>query len=63
MLFGYSVDRGEVTTVDLACGEQIPKKILDALTDDSVTKWAFNAQFERVCLSNYLGVKYLSPSS
>ena len=63
LLFGYSVDGGEVTTVDLACGEQIPKNILDALTDDSVTKWAFNAQFERVCLSNYLGVKYLSPSS
>ena len=54
LLFGYSVDGGPVTTVDLACGEKIPAEILDALTDDDVTKWAFNAQFERVCLSRYL---------
>ena len=54
LLFGYSVDGGEVTTVDLACGEKLPAEILNALTDDQVTKWAFNAQFERVCLSRYL---------
>ena len=54
LLFGYSIDGGKVRTIDLACGEEIPADILDALTDDSVTKWAFNAQFERVCLSRYL---------
>ena len=54
LLFGYSIDGGEVQTIDLACGEKIPEVILDALTDDNVTKWAFNAQFERICLSRYL---------
>ena len=54
LLFGYSVDGGEVRVVDLAMGETIPQDIIDALTDDSVIKWAFNAQFERVCLSRYL---------
>ena len=54
LLFGYSVDGGEVQVVDLAAGECIPQEVLDALTDDSVTKWAFNAAFERVCLSRYL---------
>ncbi|MGI6512126.1 MAG: DNA polymerase [Catenisphaera adipataccumulans] len=54
LLFGYSVDGGPVQVVDLACGEQIPEDILDALTDDTVLKWAFNANFERVCLSRYL---------
>lgn len=54
LLFGYSVDGGEVNTVDLACGETIPQEIIGALTDDTVVKWAFNAQFERVCLSRYL---------
>lgn len=54
LLFGYSVDSGPVQVVDLACGEQIPAEVLDALTDDTVTKWAFNAAFERVCLSRYL---------
>lgn len=54
LLFGYSVDGGPVQVVDLACGEQIPENILDALTDDTVLKWAFNANFERVCLSRYL---------
>ena len=54
LLFGYSVDGGEVTVIDLAQGEQIPDEILDALTDDTITKWAFNANFERVCLSKYL---------
>lgn len=54
LLFGYAVDGGEVQIVDLAQGERIPDAILDALTDESVTKWAFNASFERVCLSRYL---------
>ncbi len=66
LLFGYSVDGGEVMVVDLAIGEKIPQIILDALTDEKVTKWAFNAQFERVCLSRYLGHpcgEYLNPSA
>lgn len=54
LLFGYSLDGSPVQTVDLASGEKIPDYILEALTSDSVTKWAFNAQFERVCLSRYL---------
>ena len=54
LLFGYSADSGPVQVVDLACGEKIPADVLDALTDDAVTKWAFNASFERVCLSRYL---------
>lgn len=62
LLFGYSVDGGEVKVVDVACGEEIPADILVALSDDSVTKWAFNALFERVCLSNYLG-EWLEPES
>lgn len=62
LLFGYSVDGGAVHVIDLACGEKIPTEIVDALSDESVTKWAFNAQFERVCLSNYLDT-WLSPDS
>ena len=62
LLFGYSVDGGAVHVIDLACGEKIPAEIVDALSDESVTKWAFNAQFERVCLSNYLET-WLSPDS
>ena len=54
LLFGYSVDGGSVRVIDLASGEQIPQEILDALTDDNIIKWAFNANFERVCLSRYL---------
>ena len=54
LLFGYSVDGSKVSVVDLASGEQIPQEILSALTDDDVIKWAFNANFERVCLSRYL---------
>lgn len=54
ILFGYSVDGGEVQVISLSDGESIPSDILDALTDDSVQKWAFNANFERVCLSRYL---------
>jgi len=54
LFFGYSVDGSEVKVVDLAQGETIPEVVLSALTDETVTKWAFNAQFERVCLSRYL---------
>ena len=54
LLFGYSVDGSDVTVIDLAQGERLPQEIIDALTDDSVIKWAFNANFERVCLSRYL---------
>lgn len=66
LLFAYSIDGGDIQIVDIACGEKIPQDIIDALTDDTVTKWAFNANFERVCLSRYLGYpvgEYLSPSS
>ena len=66
LLFAYSIDGGDIQIVDLTCGEKIPQDIIDALTDDTVTKWAFNANFERVCLSRYLGYpvgEYLSPSS
>lgn len=66
LLFGYSIDSGPVQVVDLACGEHIPKEVLAALEDDFVIKWAFNAAFERVCLSRYLGYptgEYLDPES
>ena len=55
LLFGYSVDAAPVRVVDLACGEKIPDAVIAALEDESVTKWAFNAAFERVCLSRFLG--------
>ena len=54
LLFGYAVDGGEVHVVDLAAGEEIPDEILAALSDEDVTKWAFNSNFERVCLSEWL---------
>lgn len=54
LLFAYSVDGGAVKVVDLASGETLPSEILNALTDDNIQKWAFNANFERVCLSRYL---------
>ncbi len=54
LLFGYAVDGGAVQVVDLACGEEIPEEILAALADEDVTKWAFNSNFERVCLSEWL---------
>ena len=66
LLFGYSIDSGPVQVVDLACGEHIPKEVLAVLEDDSVIKWAFNAAFERVGLSRYLGYptgEYLDPES
>ena len=58
LLFGYSINGAAVQVVDLAQGESIPDEILKALTDDTVLKWAFNAQFERVCLSAYLKKHY-----
>ena len=54
ILFGYSVDGGEVKVVDLLEGEAVPQYILNALTDATVVKWAHNSGFERVCLSRYL---------
>lgn len=66
LLFGYSADGGPVQVVDLAAEEQLPDDVLSALTDPAVLKTAFNAQFERVCLSRYLGYPtgtYLDPAS
>lgn len=66
LLFAYSVDGGPVQVVDLANGQSIPDNIYEALIDPKVSKWAFNANFERVCLSRFLGYptgKYLNPSS
>ena len=69
LLCAYSVDGGEVKVIDLTRGEKIPNEILDALTNDTVIKWAFNANFERVCLSRYmrdkgiLGDEFLNPKS
>lgn len=66
LLFAYSVDGGSVQQIDLACGENIPSEILSALEDETVTKWAFNANFERICLSRFLGYPtggYLEPDS
>ncbi len=66
LLFAYSVDSGPVWIIDLACGEKIPDEIIEALTDDTVLKWAFHASFERVCLSKHLGYptgSYLNPVS
>lgn len=66
LLFGYSIDGGDIEVIDLASGETLPEEIQSALTDSSITKWAFNAQFERICLSKWLGFpsgQYLSPKS
>jgi len=54
LLFGYAINAGEVHVIDLALGEKIPEEIINALTDDNITKWVFNALFERVCLSYWL---------
>jgi len=56
LLFGYSIDGGAVHVADLAAGETLPPDVLSALTDDSVQKWAFNTQFEHICLSRWLGL-------
>ena len=66
LLFAYSVDGGPVQQIDLACGEKIPSEVLSALEDETVTKWAFNANFERICLSRFLDHPtgdYLEPDS
>ena len=62
MLFAYSVDGSPVEVVDLTKGEKIPQKILNALDDETVIKHAFNANFERGCLSRFLGLNgFLNP--
>ena len=60
LLFAYSINDEDVKVIDLASGEIIPKEILSALSDESIEKWAFNANFERACLSRFLG-KRLKP--
>ena len=54
LLFAYSLDNGPVQVIDLAQGEEIPESILAALSDNRIEKWAYNASFERICLSEYL---------
>ena len=64
LLFACSVDGQPVQVYDLASGEKVPDEILKALTDEKVIKHSFNASFERICLSRYLGLPtgtYLSP--
>lgn len=56
LLFAYAVDDGETKIVDLACGEEIPEEVMDMLFDDTVIKTAFNANFERTCISKHLGI-------
>ena len=58
LLFGVSVNGGEVVVYDLAQGDTVPMEIVEALTDDTVTKWAYNAAFERICLSVWLQRNY-----
>ena len=64
LLFGYSIDGGDAKAIDRANGETVPAEIKDALLNDEITKWAHNAQFERICLSKWLGLPagmYLDP--
>lgn len=64
LLFAYSMDGAPVQLVDLANGERVPDEVLNALTDPAIIKWAFNASFERICLSHGLGMPsgtYLDP--
>lgn len=62
LLFAYAFDDDDVKCVDVACGEQLPQEVVDAIFDDSIIKSAWNAQFERTCLSKYFGTQ-LSPNS
>ena len=62
LLFAYAFDDEPTTVVDLACGERLPDRVLEALEDDTIVKTAFNAAFERTCLSRYLG-RRLSPAA
>lgn len=66
LLFAYSIDGGKTEIVDIASGEELSEEIIQALLDDNVIKWAFNAQFERICLSRFLKLTkgtYLNPKS
>ena len=66
LLFGYTVDDGDVNVIDLASGEEIPSEIIEAIRNENVIKWAHNASFERICLSRYLRLpphEYLPPKS
>jgi len=66
LLFSYSIDGGNAQVVDLASGEKLPSDVIAALMDETVIKWAFNANFERVCLSRFLGLptgEYINPAS
>lgn len=58
LLFAYSINEGEVQVIDIACGEKVPVEILNALVDNKITKWAYNCQFERVCLSYWIKEHY-----
>ncbi len=58
LLFGVSINGGPVTVYDLACGDTLPLNIIKALIDNSVIKWAFNAVFERICISWWLQRNY-----
>ncbi len=58
LLFGYSINNGPVTVIDVAQGEEVPEFILKALTDDNIIKWAYNASFERIFLSVWLKRNY-----
>lgn len=58
LLFGVSVNNGPVTVYDLASGDQVPEEIIAAVADETVIKWAFNASFERICLSTWLRKYY-----
>lgn len=62
LLFAYAFDDEETKCVDMACGEQLPKEVVDAIHNENIIKSAWNAQFERICLSKYLGIR-LSPDS
>lgn len=62
LLFAYAFDDEEVKIVDMACGEELPQEVLDAIDDPNIIKWAWNAQFERTCIGHYLG-GVLSPDS
>ncbi len=62
LLFAYSFDGGETQIIDLAQGEKLPAEVEDAIFDVSVTKTAYNANFERTCLSKHFG-RYIPPES
>ncbi len=61
LLFGVSVNHGPITVYDLTSGDTIPEEIIAALSDDGVTKWAYNASFERICLKLLYATLYLPP--